>query len=251
MNKILQKNQLISCSDDKTIKLWEIIEEQTNYLNLKQIFKGHTDWILQVISIPNDKIISCSYDGSIRIWSCLSFQEQTTFYQKQYKPWGILYLSKNNKFVFSYTYEYNGFIMIYESNTPHQFIKVIDGVYGWWYGMIELNDGNIAVSQEKPNRICIIDSIKYEIVYDLRNEEFIKSIGALEKLNCYSFLFIWKGEILQIGTINGKEYEIQYINKDEKDVNGVSGIVIEEEEKYLITCNRNGNHGLNIYKFEV
>ena len=57
--------------------------------------------------------------------------------------------------------------------------------------MIELNDGNIAVSQEKPNRICIIDSIKYEIVYDLRNEEFIKGIGALCKLNCFSFLFIW------------------------------------------------------------
>ena len=56
---------IISCSRDKTIKLWEI---NTGFNT--RTFRGHEKWVRQVVvSADNKTMASCSDDQSICIWN--------------------------------------------------------------------------------------------------------------------------------------------------------------------------------------
>ena len=56
---------IISCSRDKTVRLWEI---SSGFL--KRTYTGHEDWVRQVISTKDSKTLaSCSNDQKILLWS--------------------------------------------------------------------------------------------------------------------------------------------------------------------------------------
>lgn len=60
--------QLLSCSSDGTIKLWDAQTGQC-----LKTFTGHTDLVSQVDFSPDNKsIISCSRDGTMKVWSLSS-----------------------------------------------------------------------------------------------------------------------------------------------------------------------------------
>ena len=69
-NIIIYKDKLISCSNDKTIKIWNLKDFSKGEVTLK----GHTDWVRNII-IYGDKLISCSYDHTIKIWNLKDFSE--------------------------------------------------------------------------------------------------------------------------------------------------------------------------------
>ena len=56
--------QLISCSDDSTIKVWDLNNYQCNKTLL-----GHQSAVLNLIEIDNELILSSSFDKNIKIWS--------------------------------------------------------------------------------------------------------------------------------------------------------------------------------------
>lgn len=61
----MEDEYIISCSRDKSIKLWEI---QTGFC--KRTFLGHDDWVKQVISTSDSKTLaSCSVDQAIMLWN--------------------------------------------------------------------------------------------------------------------------------------------------------------------------------------
>ena len=58
------KQKLISCSDDETIKSWDL---ETN--ECLKILNGHTASISCLERVSNDQIISCSRDKTIKLWN--------------------------------------------------------------------------------------------------------------------------------------------------------------------------------------
>ena len=63
---IIDENNFITCSYDKTIKFWKKLNNlfQTNSI----IENAHNDWINKIIYCSNQNLISCSSDNTIKIW---------------------------------------------------------------------------------------------------------------------------------------------------------------------------------------
>ena len=57
----LNNGTIVSCSNDKSIIIGKHI-----------INNSHDDWIIKVISLPNNRIASCSWDETIKIWTLSS-----------------------------------------------------------------------------------------------------------------------------------------------------------------------------------
>jgi guanine nucleotide-binding protein G(I)/G(S)/G(T) subunit beta-1 len=70
-------NTFVSCSVDKTIKLWDV----RSPLQSKQTFTGHTSDVNGVDFMPSDNnaFATCSEDGTVRVWDIRSYQEVTKF----------------------------------------------------------------------------------------------------------------------------------------------------------------------------
>ncbi len=63
---LFTNTQLISCSDDKSIKIWDI--EETGCLNT---LLGHEAEVENLIQIDNEKILSTSKDDTMKFWNIL------------------------------------------------------------------------------------------------------------------------------------------------------------------------------------
>ncbi|WP_461256169.1 WD40 domain-containing protein [Treponema sp. R80B11-R83G3] len=69
------EKQILSCSDDYTIKLWDV----ANGREIKT-FSGHTGNVLSAMfSMDGKQVLSSSADGSIRLWDAASGREINTF----------------------------------------------------------------------------------------------------------------------------------------------------------------------------
>jgi WD40 repeat protein len=61
---ILQNGDLVSGSDDSTIKIWN-----PNDGTLKRTLNGHTGWVRSLTTLPNGDLVSGSDDCRIKIWN--------------------------------------------------------------------------------------------------------------------------------------------------------------------------------------
>merc|ERR1712146_571578 len=58
------KDQIVSCSDDNTLKIWSATTGEC-----LQTLQGHTDSVFSVIYIPDkDQLVSCSRYNTLIIW---------------------------------------------------------------------------------------------------------------------------------------------------------------------------------------
>ena len=60
---LLDANRLVSGSDDKTIKIWNV-EDGT----VKRTLTGHTHYVNALKGLDNGDLVSGSEDGTIKIW---------------------------------------------------------------------------------------------------------------------------------------------------------------------------------------
>ena len=66
---VIYKDKLISCSNDKTIKIWDLnLEGKRENIKPIKTLEGHTDRVIHMV-IYKDKLISCSFDKTIKIWN--------------------------------------------------------------------------------------------------------------------------------------------------------------------------------------
>ena len=60
----LNANEFLSCSNDDTIKRWNL-----NSNRCLQTYEGHTSFVYNVAVISPDQFVSVSEDRSLRLWS--------------------------------------------------------------------------------------------------------------------------------------------------------------------------------------
>ena len=65
INSLINLNDetIVSCSSDKTIKIWDLINDEC----IKTL-QGHSQLIRNVIKLNDGSIASCSMDETIKIW---------------------------------------------------------------------------------------------------------------------------------------------------------------------------------------
>ena len=76
-------NILVSCSNDKTIKMWDITSG-----SCLSTLRGHSDWVGGVAFNPRDPqmLVSCSDDKTIKVWNITSGACLSTLRGHRYVP---------------------------------------------------------------------------------------------------------------------------------------------------------------------
>jgi len=73
----LSSGMLASCSDDSTIKLFNI---KYNKYEVLQTLNYHNSDVMKIIELTNEKLVSCSYDYNIIVYS----KDNNNKYEKEY-----------------------------------------------------------------------------------------------------------------------------------------------------------------------
>ena len=190
---IKDENNFMSCSLDKTIKMW--IKKNQNFELNKSIDNCHNSMIRKVIYCPNNKIISCSSDKTIKIWDENNCQNIKTLEQSQ-KINGILILKEQNILVSSG----DNRTIFYNLNDFEQ-IKYFEGAScDYHYALCKLNQNNIIVGGRDDMIIKVISISEKKVIKELNND-FV----------CWAILSIEKKGIFLIG---GKNNNIKIYNKN-------------------------------------
>ena len=111
--------------------------------------------------------------------------------------------------------------------------------------MIELPNNLIGVSSSSSGcSITIVDPIKYTIIKEIKEQDYIIACSSLCVLNANSLIYVYEGKLLQVSI--GDDYKILYKTNTEKQLGGFGGIISIEGGKYLAI--RNKSNGLSIIK---
>ena len=230
----LNGNRILSGSDDHTIKLWAIFA-----INMTQIkvINEHTDRVFQVIPLSLHRFASCSFDKTVRIWqddndnayNCITTLEHND------SVFSILQLKGKEELV-SCGYTSIGISFWDINNYTQQ--HTVKGYGAFWpTHMIELSDGNIALSANvRDFPIVIIDTTTYQIVTVIKLKEDIISNSPFCVFNEHSFIYFYNGTFLQI---SNDDYSIVFKSKRENfDGDYYGGVITIKGGRYLAVQNR-------------
>jgi WD40 repeat protein len=225
----LNNNRFVSGSNDKLIKVWTISELDITLL--KEI-KEHIGVIHKLIPLSNKRFASCSSDKTVRIWKdddntyeCISTLKHDAWVRS------ILQLRGKEVLVTSNGYFPSSYILFYNIDNYTQEHTVKGYCAGWSSHMVELSDGNVALSSvKKPHPIVIIDTSSYQIITMIQLKDIIPHHSTLYAFNEHSFIYIYEGTFLQISSEN---YSIVFKSNGERFNGFYGGIIPLEGGKYF------------------
>ena len=201
----LNNNRLLSGSSDYSIKVWTISDADLKLI--RELKEKHTNDVTQVIPLSKERFASCSWDNTVKIWKDDETYERIS--TLEHDDWigsilqlrgkevlvscgdnsstGVTFWDLNN-----YTKQHNieGYSVIHSSH------------------MIELSDGNIAISSKnEPYPIIIIDSNSYQVKKEIQSKELIIGCSSLCMFDKNSFIYVYEGAFLQI---SNEDFSILY-----------------------------------------
>ena len=101
--------------------------------------------------------------------------------------------------------------------------------------MIELSDGNIALSSDnEPYPIVIINTSSYQIMRVIQLKEYITYWSSLSVFDEHSFIYVYKGTFLQISNEDGSIL----CHSEGGNFDGYRGIFPLEGGRYFAIENR-------------
>ena len=248
----LNNKRIASCSEDLTIKIWDVSDFFKTTLITAIV--AHTHWIFQIITLTNNRIASIARDKTIKIWDDLSFKKiETPFETQENEPFCAIQLKKQNEILcVSLSKNYEGRITFYSLTYPYEQKGTIEQVFtSCINGMIELANGHIALSMIYPSisRIVIVDPLKYMVVKEIIDCEHISQDGAGSMcfFNEDSFIYGFYGCFCQIAYVN-EDYKIVFSTKEPKQ-DLLGGLLLIENGNYFISRTSKGKQG-NIIIYE-
>ena len=165
-------NNIISCSFDKTIKIWIISK---NIFHLLKKLTIHKYPIYKLIILPESRIASTSWDRTIKIFDSFGKYQTLVTIVNNECVWSMISLKNKEMLVTSHDgINKEGYICFW-CLKKFQIIKRIGGSFARMpTHMIELPDGNVAISsytEVKP--ISIIDTDKLIVQKHIVSNYFI------------------------------------------------------------------------------
>jgi WD40 repeat protein len=204
----ISDNLLVTCSDDKSIKLWEIDSKKTikSFENNSEIYsitklsdvliacgckdhninivsltngnlihqlKGHSDSIMYVVRLSNGKLASCSGDKTVRIWDYNNYENIQVLSNHSNIVWHLCELSDGRLASVSEDQT----IKIWKTN--YQLENTINAHEGPVYSVIEITDDTIASAGRD----------KLIKIWRISNKECILSLsGHINDITCLLIL---------------------------------------------------------------
>ena len=188
---------LISCSYDKTIKVFSILDNDNNYKCIQTI-TNHRSAVFKVIEIPEEKILSISADKTIKIFNKENNDEFT--YEKTIKCNDIsedvvLCLDKeiatasHSESIHFFNYEFGE----EENNSPIMEIKITgwnnvlkvlnENLFVCGFGgiyLINLNTKDIVQKYEFTDKLSNFEDLKFCLITNIKNKFiFGDNLGGL------------------------------------------------------------------------
>ena len=217
----LNGNRLLS-SGERLIKVWSLTDV---IVTLIKEIKGYNWPVLKVIPHSKERFASCSLDANVRIWKDKIYQCLSTL-QHNVNVKSILQLRGKEVLISSCSGTGVSFCIINDYELQH----IIQGYGAWSTSMIELSNGNIALSSDKETYpIVIIDSSSYQIVTMIQLKEYITYPSSLCVFDEHSFIYACDGIFLQISNEDGR---VLFHSKGGR-FNGYNGIIPLEGGKYF------------------
>lgn len=185
---ILKNGKIISCSNDKSIKIWSIY--RSSYVCDYTIENAHKTWISKIITLSQERIASCSDDCTIKIWQS-NYPYNLITFMKGHTNWinSIIQLSSKEILISG---SEDSTIQIWNLKT-YQNVSIITEVHcNTENSLIEIDNNSIIVSGFYFTAIININLGIIEQKIENENNDSI-----------FSLLFIGSGNVL-FGYSNGK-----------------------------------------------
>jgi len=139
-----KRHFLLSCSHDKTVKLWDM--SAGNSGRLVQTLAGHTDHVLGLEYSHNGEwAVSCSHDATVRVWNMTSFQcrhvlrgHRDIVYHACFSPDATCDRIMSTS--------HNGTVIIWDTHTGEKLSKVRTGHTSWVLGCAFMPNGVQAIT---------------------------------------------------------------------------------------------------------
>ena len=155
---ITTKQYLISCSGDKTIKLFDI-----NSYELKFTMNGHSADVLSLIQYDDNTIISGSTDRKIKLWSLQSHQELSTL--SIYNVSSVKFLLLDQYRLMSSFAYYNQSVFELKRNELSEPFKEESDSYSQ---AILMQKGSLLVMGSREGSVSLFDSVSYTNIDKVR-----------------------------------------------------------------------------------
>ena len=242
-------NKLLSCSWDTSIKLWKL---SSNSLTLLKVFQVHKSYVKKVLILRHNRFASCSNDGTIKLFTTSEpFREITTLTDIS-GVYCMIQLKQRELLVSSISYGNEGFgFLSFWNLTTYKKEHVTKGIHtSSSNGLIELPNKCLAVS-DSPS-VFIVDWVKYVVIKQVIEEEYIFNYGSLCLLDKSSFVYAREGYFCQVFFGN---FQVGYKTKMIGSFDGRGGLVVMKGEKgtekhkdrYIIVDNGEGN-GISMFR---
>ena len=223
---LMLNNNIISGSCDKTIRIWEL--KNNNYINIITII-AHEDSIEKVIQLKNEYIISCSSDGTIKFWNDKNYNCIKSLNVNDENISSLLEIN-DNKFVAGTVKLFTGKIMIINS-INFEVESIFNGITcNWNNGLQKYDNERILVCS---NTEVYILNIKLMFIEKILNQKIY--IGPIYKLN---------DEIVALGFFDETSFKLINVKTNEiySEIKGEHkqevSCIIKLENKKFITCSK-------------
>lgn len=209
---LLKDKRIASCSEDKTIRIFNPIK---NY-QCEIIIKGHLNAIYSICQLENSHIVSCSLDNSIRIWSITQYSYRcmfTIFNAHNYSISKVLSLSSERIASSSW----DNTIKIWKGTSEYSDIpiRVLRGHTDIVRCIIEIKERNILVSISYDKNLLIWSLLTYQCVSVIRGVDCLSNNNIIR--NDIDRLLIGDNDRINIVNINKCFIEDTIVNKEKCD----------------------------------
>ena len=241
----LSNNNIISCCNDKTLKIYDI---KNNKPYLLYTLIGHNKKVLKIIEIKNKQLISCSADKTMKIWEFKNNQyiciNTLNISSKDETDTNILKINDNK--LISSAYDDN-IIKFWDIKNNFKEISTLNNIVvgSGRNSMIMFNDNILIIGGGfKLNGIYLINTDTYQLISQFhKNIIYVSSviqllngnilIGCCEVGNKYS--------IIECKYENNNLIKLQ--SKEKAHTDCICGL-IETNDRTIISCSSD-----NLIKF--
>jgi len=96
----LNADQILSCSRDKTLILWELTREESNYGVAKKALRGHNHFVSDVVMSSDGQFaLSGSWDSTLRLWDLQAGKTTRTFVGHEKDVLSVAFSADNRQIV--------------------------------------------------------------------------------------------------------------------------------------------------------